>query len=93
MGYDASWEPLGSDGSIYEFQARAILAGDWLNAGEPAIPYYLNVLYRYCLDGLHLLVGESPTMVILAQQLVMLGIVLFIIKTIRQMFDIGLVSD
>ena len=86
-GYDAAWEPPGSDGLIYEFQARAILAGEWLNAGEPALPFTMNVLYRYCLAGLHLLVGESLTMVILAQQLVMLGIVLLILKIIRQLFD------
>lgn len=79
-----------NDWMRYETQAWAVLNGDWLNAGYTrGKAFFMNVLYRYWLAGLHWLAGESTLMVTWLQQLLMLGFLGFFYTSARRLFGWG----
>ncbi len=84
---DSQWLMPEQDSLLYETQAREILTDGWLNGGTSGQPFQMNVLYRYFLVVLHLIVGKSVTMVIFAQQLSMLGILLFIFNRVNKLYN------
>lgn len=89
---DSQWISPGIDGLLYETQAREILMDGWLNGGTSGQPFQMNILYRYFLVLLHLVVGKSITMVIFVQQLSMLGILLFIFNSVKKLYNTKIAS-
>lgn len=85
---DAQIFTAGNDWLMYETQARAVLMGDWLNAGiSDEKPFYMNVMYRYWLAGMHVLAGEDVLMVTWLQQLLMAGFLGLFYLSVRQAFS------
>jgi hypothetical protein len=79
----------GEDWLTYETMARDILSGDLLSrqfTGRKTFYYFPG--YRYILAGLHLLMGESVAMVVLAQTIISAAFLAFLYYAGKKLYGV-----